>query len=907
MEAKGNAKTGKRVSFNFSQRSYAKELLVEAFIYDAEGKTPPGIVVKPRMGDRKILNTEILNAEGGKITQMTKYGQSITLRATTENMLGEVLKLSIWERDTLSDKGHDPNGNQLLWSGVSKKVTNKGIGEQTILLSPSMMLLAKKSMFDGSEHEYYLLVEADKMKTISATTPVSTEIVLSQGDFKIAKREPAPEKETKTTDQTKITVKNTPGSDPIKVEGVTKAVVDMPEEIPKVEGILTAYFAKEEFTKEGAEAAGEHKYTFQSNNTNIDKNKVAGIIKKKVDAQVKADKKYAKLDDIKTALTAVSYNKGESIIFNLHKLEANFIKINSAPLEEEVYVVAKTFLLDGKEVTIKIKEKEAVLVGAGADLTVLEAKENGAEITTLKATVEKGIAKVKIKLRPKGDETLTTWKETLANGIKDGTHKYKVSRPFTVSGDLDKIAGNIERNSNTALAPNHVVKKSDISKLLAEGASYTSSNSFEFPKYKKEKIVEMLWLDTECQGDTKNHKGEFLKKDGEYFQIGKKCECEEKIRAFMRVIRIAEGTGEYVKGSKVARDPQLGYTTWFSGSGNNFTLSDDHPRVINSNSTNTLRSSAAGAYQIMSWKYDELNGYTIEFKDGYFQKKSPEKYLESSDKAKKYNAKGFSQESQDKLCVAILKALGVTDMLLKNNVKGAISKSSGTWVSLPGATAGQPTAKMQETLDYYDEFLKEELAGKSHLHIQKGFLKEFGIICNCGNESSSTWHHPVNNPQLRGWYSVWAPERSIRSDNIVGRSKGKHDGLDLYAPTGTDLFACVDGEINEIYFSETYGNCVNIKGEYNGKTYWFFYAHLSETTITAKDKDGNSTKVSAGDKIGKSGKTGSSATALNANQVHLHFEVRTTSARTGGRVDPFENIIELNTGVIKEPKKESQP
>jgi murein DD-endopeptidase MepM/ murein hydrolase activator NlpD len=93
----------------------------------------------------------------------------------------------------------------------------------------------------------------------------------------------------------------------------------------------------------------------------------------------------------------------------------------------------------------------------------------------------------------------------------------------------------------------------------------------------------------------------------------------------------------------------------------------------------------------------------------------------------------------------------------------------------------------------------------------------------------------------------------------------------------------------------------------NGKTYWFFYAHLSETLITAKDKEGKSTKLKAGEKIGKSGKTGSSATALNANQVHLHFEVRTTSARTGGRVSPFENISELNTEVIKEPKKESQP
>lgn len=137
----------------------------------------------------------------------------------------------------------------------------------------------------------------------------------------------------------------------------------------------------------------------------------------------------------------------------------------------------------------------------------------------------------------------------------------------------------------------------------------------------------------------------------------------------MRVIRIAEGTGEYVKGTKTPRDPQLGYTTWFSGAGNNFTLSDNHPRVINSNSTNTLRSSAAGAYQFMSWKFDELNGKTVIFKNGYFQTAVPEIYTEASDKAKKYDAKGFEEIAQDRLCVIILKDIGAITKLLNDDIK----------------------------------------------------------------------------------------------------------------------------------------------------------------------------------------------------------------------------------------------
>ena len=237
-ELSGPVKTGKKVSYNFPQKWYTKKLLIEAYIYDAEGKAPPGIIVKPCMGERKIKNTEILNIEGKPIAKTPKYGQSILLRATTENMLGEILKLSVWERDTYSDKGHDPNGNQLLWSGNSKKVNNKGFGEQTIMLSPDMMTKAGKSMFDGSEHEYYLLVEADKMKTISATTQVSTEIVLSPGNHQVAKKDPIPEKETSLIDQAIMKIKNATGWEPITVEGITNAIVDMfspDEKIPSCE------------------------------------------------------------------------------------------------------------------------------------------------------------------------------------------------------------------------------------------------------------------------------------------------------------------------------------------------------------------------------------------------------------------------------------------------------------------------------------------------------------------------------------------------------------------------------------------------------------------------------------------------------------------------------------------------
>ncbi|MET2996564.1 hypothetical protein ABXT01_11590, partial [Flavobacterium columnare] len=239
-------------------------------------------------------------------------------------------------------------------------------------------------------------------------------------------------------------------------EGKSPAVIGKTKvEKTSVETIIDVYFAKEEFTKETTEKTGTHQYKFQNENKNIDKDKIATIIKKKVDEAIRKDKKYSKLDDIKAALTKTTYAKNEVISFDVYKLGSNLVKINNAPLEEEIYIVAKTVLLEGKEVNIKIKEKEEILIAKAADLPVQEAKKDGAELTTLKATVEKGEAKIKIKLRPKSDEDLKKWKEKLA-GIKDGQHTYTFGGKNDISTDAKKktVAGIIIKKIKDELAKN---------------------------------------------------------------------------------------------------------------------------------------------------------------------------------------------------------------------------------------------------------------------------------------------------------------------------------------------------------------------------------------------------------------------------------------------------------------------
>ena len=150
--------------------------------------------------------------------------------------------------------------------------------------------------------------------------------------------------------------------------------------------------------------------------------------------------------------------------------------------------------------------------------------------------------------------------------------------------------------------------------------------------------------------------------------------------------------------------------------------------------------------------------------------------------------------------------------------------------------------------------------------------------------------------ELRGWYSntQWTPKKS----DYKGRTGGKHDGLDLYAPVGTTVYACVDGIIHDDYTSTSYGKTLNIKGKYNGRIYYFFYAHLSKLNISKGDS------VKAGDIIGKTGQTGN-ANGQPSKMAHLHFEVRTTGSKTGGKLDPQFTIKELED-VNEEPQKTNQ-
>ncbi len=180
------------------------------------------------------------------------------------------------------------------------------------------------------------------------------------------------------------------------------------------------------------------------------------------------------------------------------------------------------------------------------------------------------------------------------------------------------------------------------------------------------------------------------------------CECEAKVRAFMRMLRVGEGT-----------ENEIGYETIVGGStfkdhGKNF---DNHPNVY----IKKHDSRAAGAYQITMNNWND-----VAFVDW----------------RKEHGLNDFKPESQDKYCVYLIKekkkALG---LIKKDNIKEAIDKCRTEWASLPGAGYGQREEDIDNILKKYKQYYQEELKGPTnHLHIKKGFLKEFGEEC-CEEEN----------------------------------------------------------------------------------------------------------------------------------------------------------------------------
>jgi len=122
---------------------------------------------------------------------------------------------------------------------------------------------------------------------------------------------------------------------------------------------------------------------------------------------------------------------------------------------------------------------------------------------------------------------------------------------------------------------------------------------------------------------------------------------------------------------------------------------------------------------------------------------------------------------------------------------------------------------------------------------------------------------PMRNDDLKRMSSGWG----YRFHPIY-KVRKLHTGMDFSAPTGTEIFATGDGEVDKVRWSYTgYGRNIVIR---HGFGYETLYAHMSKTLV----KKGQ--KVKRGEVIGLVGNTGTSTAS------HLHYEV----IKDGKKVNP---------------------
>ncbi|WP_158978903.1 hypothetical protein [Cellulophaga sp. L1A9] len=201
---------------------------------------------------------------------------------------------------------------------------------------------------------------------------------------------------------------------------------------------------------------------------------------------------------------------------------------------------------------------------------------------------------------------------------------------------------------------------------------------------------------------------------------GTECTCEARVRAFLRLLKWTEGT---------ENEGDDAYRTLFS-----FKKFDDYSKYpMDIVKASGYSSSAAGAYQINIACYKTLQGY-------YKNKLNQWKQDTNNDYITKYKINGFTPLEQDKLTLLILihKRKGlIHDIINKEFSKGLRIHASYEWASMPPKRYDQPAKSFEEVANRYKKYFEEELEGNTNLYLEEGFLKEFGIKCNCKSSSSA--------------------------------------------------------------------------------------------------------------------------------------------------------------------------
>jgi murein DD-endopeptidase MepM/ murein hydrolase activator NlpD len=128
--------------------------------------------------------------------------------------------------------------------------------------------------------------------------------------------------------------------------------------------------------------------------------------------------------------------------------------------------------------------------------------------------------------------------------------------------------------------------------------------------------------------------------------------------------------------------------------------------------------------------------------------------------------------------------------------------------------------------------------------------------------------------EINGDMFLWPLHRAIRISSSFSWRRSPftgarqwHNGLDLPAPSGTSIFAALDGRVSAVSYNATYGNYIILEHRSGYRT---LYGHMSSTQVSVGDYVWTNTV------IGRVGSTGAST------GPHVHFTVY----KNGREVNP---------------------
>lgn len=878
-------------SFTFNTTAYKDTFRIEAYLHNPEGRAPMALEIQPQPSDIPRINKVELKYIDDTPGTVFSFTEKLVAEAKCMNLEAEYLLFTLWEDDA-RDAGHSTSNTPI--DSKKEKVKN-GTARAEFMLTKALMRKAMEGESNPQQMEFYVTVEYYAHKkhatnNVNVRTPdgrpasgppqpqPQPQPQQPQPQPQLPQPSPAPVLPEPEPQSAHGSAHNTQPATSPPPGGVSPTTVNP----VKAEDLLDAYFAKKEYIKQTGEEDGTHTYTFggsKSGNktgTAEEKNKVAQTILGKIKDSLKSQKKYTTLEVIAAALTAEAYGKDtvnqKTVTFKTFKLGADYKKVDSAPLDDKLYLIARTMLLDGKQVTISIKEKDGIIKGAAdAVLPVLEITEEqmeqktpagqavpGTEKTVFTGTVKDNMVKIPIHLRPKSEEELKQWKDKISKGKEDGTYTYTFGGATNIDNEGKKasIAKTILENAKKGNAKNPKIEngktssEEEIKKVLAI-KNYQPGDTITFKLLKK--VPEFLYLHAKAQGE-KQHDKKFLNKDGAYFQIGGgKCSCNRDLTPseFQEILKhLRESEKLEISNIWNPRNPG-GASPSDTSIASTLDKLNEVMRKYEINSCIRKVYFIAECYHetdrfysTKEYNSSHTSGYDPYRGRGIIQlthKEAYERYsfyrtenslLTNLDKVATnldlaFDSAGWYFKQGKLLSVGDSWSPNSTDRQKYNlsnrsypksnydtqftNTDGSIVKRYGS-INLNLVADNDDIAVISYLINGGNRGLEER---KKYV----GELKKVPVfICdkNKTQPSSGDWHDPVDNPMSTNFYQNGNFDNTSKIWGLFGNDirkevSRKHTGLDFFAERGKPIYACVDGTVYNRRWHSGYGNTITIK------------------------------------------------------------------------------------------------